>query len=188
MFQNPERVSKSTPSKDTRILLVDIDSNMRQHVTQLLAAHYGIDAAADAPTAFNLACERTPDLVLARVMTRRPDGVEIVPEFRRNAQLRVVPIILYSSSTEEELCMEGVEAGANDYLLTPFSERQLLTCVRAQLRAAQMRDESVHALRTSEERYRTLANAMNTAVWSAAPNGDVVGEVRGWEKMTGQTA
>jgi PAS domain S-box-containing protein len=188
MLQNRERVSKSTPAKDTaRILLVDIDSQMRQDVTELLAGHYGIDAAADAPTAFSLARERTPDLVLANVMTRKPNGVDIVREFRRNAQLRVVPIILYSSSTEEELCMEGVEAGANDYLLTPFSERQLLTCVGAQLRAAQMRDESIHALRASEERYRTFANAMNAAVWSAAPNGDVVGEVHGWEKMTGQT-
>src|SRR5262249_23077292 len=185
MLQNPERVSKSTPKDVARILLVDIDSQMRQHVTQLLAANYGIDAAADAPTASSLARERTPDLVLASVMTWKPDGVDIVREFRRNAQLRVVPIILYS--TEEELCMEGVEAGANDYLLTPFSERQLLTRIRAQLRVAQMHDESIHALRASEERYRTLANAVNTGVWSAAPNGDVVGEVYGWEKMTGQT-
>src|SRR5262245_16604078 len=52
---------------------------------------------------------------------------------------------------------------------------------------AQVREESIHALRASEERYRTLASAMTTAVWSTAPNGDVVGEVRGWEKMTGQT-
>jgi PAS domain S-box-containing protein len=189
MLQTPEHVSKPAQPKDTpRILLVDIDSQMRQQMTQLLAAHYGIDAAADAPSAFSLARERTPDLVLASVMTRKPDDVDIVREFRRNAQWRIVPIILYSSSTEEELCMGGVEAGANDYLLTPFSERQLLTCVRAQLRAAQMRDESFHTLRVNEERYRMLANAMNTAVWSAAPNGDVIGEVGGWEKMTGQTA
>src|SRR5262245_6680193 len=132
MLQNPERVSKSTPPKDTpHILLVDIDSQMRQHVTQLLAAHYVIDTAADAPTAFSLARERTPDLVLASVTTQKPDGVDIVRECRRNAQLRVVPIILYSSSTEEELCIEGVEAGANDYLITPFSKQQLLKCVRA---------------------------------------------------------
>src|SRR5262249_32478868 len=129
MFQNPERVSKSSPLKDTRILLVDIDSQMRQQVTQLLAAHYGIDVAADVPTAFSLASESTPDLVLASVMTRKPDGLHIVREFRRIARLRVVPIILYSSSMEEESCLEGVEAGANDYLLKPFSERQLLTCV-----------------------------------------------------------
>src|SRR5215470_6123584 len=120
MLQIPERVSHSKPPKDTRrILLVDSDSQMRQDVTQLLATHYGIDAAADAPTAFSLARERTPDLVLAGVVTRKSDGVDIVREFRRNAWLRVVPIILYSSPTEEELCMEGVEAGANDYLFTP---------------------------------------------------------------------
>src|SRR5262245_36715771 len=155
MLQNPQRVGKSTPSKDTpRILLVDIDPQMRRQVTQLLDAHYTIDAAADAPTAFSLARERTPDLVLASVVTRKPDGVNIVREFRRNPKLSVIPIILYSSSMDDELCSEGVEAGANDYLLTPFSEGQLLTRVRAQLRVAQMRDESIQALRVSEERYR----------------------------------
>src|SRR5262249_15978099 len=62
LLQNPERVSKSTPKATPRILLVDIDSDLRQNVTRLLAAHYGIDAAADVPTAFSLARETTPDL------------------------------------------------------------------------------------------------------------------------------
>src|SRR5262249_21118712 len=105
-------------------------------------------------------------------------------EFRQKA----VPVILYSSSADEESCLEGVEAGADDYLIMPFSERQLLVRVRAQLRAAGMRDDFLRTVRASEERYRTLAVAMNTGVWSAAPNGDVVGEAHGWEKMTGQTA
>jgi PAS domain S-box-containing protein len=182
-----EQASHSTPIADApHILLVDYDSRMRLYLTQLLSAYYGIDAVADARAAFTLAREQVPDLILASVMTRVLDGFDLLREFRRDAQIAVVPIILYSSSDDEESCLEGVEAGANDYLITPLSERRLLTRVRAQLRVAQMCRQSIHA-RASEERYRTLATATTANIWSAAPNGDVVGDAEGWEKMTGQT-
>src|SRR5262249_25987708 len=139
---------------------------------------------ADSTNAFSLAQERPAGLVLANAMILRLDGFDLLREARRKA----VPVILYSSSVCEECCLEGMEAGANDYLIIPFSDRQLLARVRAQLQSVAMGDESSDSLRDSEERYRTLAIAFNTAVWRAAPNGDVVGEAHGWEKMTGQTA
>jgi PAS domain S-box-containing protein len=189
MTQNVERVSNSKPPKDTPwILLIEADFQKRQDVTRLLVVHYGIHATADTSTVFRLARERSPDLMLANVMMLKLDGFDLLHQFRQNEDLKAVPIILYSSPNEEELCLEGMEAGANDYLITPFSERQLLARVRRQLQAAQVCDESFRALRASEERYRTLATAMNTGIWSAAPNGDVFGEAHGWEKMTGQTA
>ena len=185
MLPDIERVIESKPLKDTaRILVIDSDSQMRQDVTQLLVPHYAIHVMADSPNAFSLAQERSAALVLANAMMLRLDGFELLREFRRKA----VPIILYSSSAGEESCLEGMEAGANDYLIVPCSERQLLARVRAQLRSVGILDESCHSLRASEERYRALAIALNTGVWSATPNGDVVGEAHGWEKMTGQTA
>jgi PAS domain S-box-containing protein len=188
MLENREHSSDSKPVRDRpRVLLVDSDPQMRQDVTRLLSAHYEIDAEPDAPTALALAHEEVPDLVLANIMTRVPDGFDLVSEFRRDARVPVVPIILYSTPAGEESCVEGMEAGANDYVITPFSERQLLARVGAQLRVAKLRDESIDALRTSEERYRTLATATTAGVWCAAPSGDVVGEAQGWEKMTGQT-
>ncbi len=188
MLQIREQASHPKQVADTpHILIVDSDSQMRQSLTRLLSAHYEIDAVADAPTAFTLAREQVPDLVLASVMTRVLDGLDLLREFRRDARVGEVPIILYSSTAGEELCLEGMEAGANDYVITPLSERQLLTRVRAQLRVAQTCRQSIHSLRATEERYRTLATATTANVWSAAANGDVVGEAQGWEKMTGQT-
>ena len=184
MLQNQGQISHSKPPNEkARILLIDSNAQLRRDVTQFLADHYVIDAMDDIPTPLSLARERFPDLVLVDAMMLWVDGFDLLDEFRRKA----VPIILYSSSGDEESCLEGMEAGANDYLIRPFSERQLLTRVRAQLRAAKMRDESFHTLRVSEERYRMLANATNTGVWRAAPNGDVVGKARGWKEMTGQT-
>jgi PAS domain S-box-containing protein len=188
MLQIREQASHPKTVRDTpHILLVDSDSPMRQYLMRLLSGHYEIDAEADASTALTLAHEQVPDLVLASVMTRVSDGFDLLREFRRDTQVGEVPIILYSSSADEESYLEGMEAGANDYVITPLSERQWLMRVRAQLRVAQICRQSIHALRASEERYRTLATATTANVWSAARNGDVVGEAHGWEKMTGQT-
>jgi PAS domain S-box-containing protein len=154
MLLTPKRISHSKPPKlKRRILLVDSNSRRRQELTRFLA-HYVTDAVDDSPAALSLARETSPDLVLANVMTRRLDGVDLVREFRRNEQLRAVPIILYSSPAGEESCIEGLQAGANDYLMTPYSERQLLARIGAQLRASQMCDESFNALRASEEQFR----------------------------------
>src|SRR5262249_38497722 len=187
MLQIREPASHSKAVAATpQVLVVDSDAQMRHYLTRLLSAHYGIDSVTDAWAAFTLARELAPDLVLANAMTQVADGADLVREFRRDARLGEVPIILYSRRAGEGLCLEGMEAGANDYLITPFSERALLARIGAHLRVAEIFHEGIRALGDSEERYRTLANATSTAVWSAAPNGDIVGEVHGWEKMTGQ--
>jgi len=177
--------SKAVPATP-QILVVDSDSQMRHYLTRLLSAHYGIVSVADAWEAFCLPLERAPDLVLANVTTQGANSTDLVREFRRDERLENVPIILYSPPVGEKLCLEGMEAGANDYVITPFSERALLARVGAHLRVANMFREEIRGLRDSEERYRTLANATSMAVWSAEPNGDIVGDVHGWEKMTGQ--
>src|SRR5262245_34352604 len=189
MSQNVERVSHSKPPKHTPwILLIEGDFQRRQDVTRLLVVHYGIHPTADTSTVFRLAPERTPDLILANVMMLKLGGFDLLHQFRQNEDLKAVPIILYSSPQDEELCLEAMEAGANDYLIAPFSPRQLLARVRAQLQASQTCAASFAAVRDSEERYRTFANALNTAIWRATPTGDVLADAYGWERLTGQNA
>src|SRR5262249_51790403 len=142
----------------------------------------------DAASAFILQNETPADLVLANITTGPRDGVCAVNEIRRNTQFNAVPIIVYSSPAGEEVCLELMDSGINDYLITSFTEHQLLARVRAQLRASQTCAESFRAIRDSEERYRTFANAMHTSSWRATPDGDLVGDALGWEKITGQTA
>src|SRR5262249_25428186 len=161
---------------------------IRQYVMELLSAHYDVRAEAEASAALKSASALAPNLVLANVTTLAMDGFDVLRELRQDLRMKPAPIILYSDPAGEELCVEGMEAGADDCVIAPFSKRLLLARIRAQMHAARMRDESMQAVRASEERHRTLVNAMNTAVWSAAPNGDIVGEAHGWEKITGQTA
>jgi PAS domain S-box-containing protein len=143
-----------------RVLLIEADLEMQRKVTQMLAADYVAFAATDAPSAFILHSETPADLVLANVMTGTRNGSD-TSEVRRNMQFNAVPIIVYSSPAEEELCLELMDSGVNDYLITPFSEHQLLARVRAQLRVSQTCAESLSAIPEGEVRYRTFGNAMH---------------------------
>jgi PAS domain S-box-containing protein len=169
-----------------RVLLVEPDIEMQRKITQMLASHYATGVATDAASAFILHTETTADLVLANIMTDSRAGAD-VNEIRRNTHFNAVPIIVYSSPGTEDVCLELMDIGINDYLVTPFTEHQLLARVRAQLRASQTCAESFRAIRDSEERYRTFANAMHTSSWRATPDGDIVGDALGWEKITGQS-
>jgi len=141
MAQTIERVVDTEPGTiRSRILLADENADMRRYLKQLLGAHYEVDSAADPGTALTLARKRTPDLVVADVMMRTMGDFDLVSEFRRDAWGKV-PIILYSAPCDEDSCVNAIEAGANEYLITPFSERQLLALIRAQLRVARIRHD-----------------------------------------------
>jgi PAS domain S-box-containing protein len=170
-----------------RVLLIESDLDLQRTITQMLAA-YATSVATDAASAFMLHNETPADLVLANIMSGPRDGAGDVSEIRRHTRFNAVPIIVYSSPAGEAVCLELMDSGINDYLITPFTEHQLLVRVRAQLRASQTCAESFSAIRDSEERYRTFANAMHTSSWRATPDGDIVGQALGWEKLTGQTA
>ena len=116
-----------------RVLLIESDLEMQRKVTQVLTADYVTLAATDAESAFIVHSETPADLVLANTITVALDDVSQV---RRNMQFNAVPIIVYSSAAEEELCLKLMDSGVNDYLITLFSERQLLAWVRAQLRVS----------------------------------------------------
>jgi PAS domain S-box-containing protein len=166
------------------ILLADTDPQMRGYLTQLLIKHYEVDAAPDPSTALTLARDRTPDLVVANLSMRETDEFELLREFGRD-ELGKIPVILYSTADVDETALEG---SANEDVIAPFSERQLLALIRAYLGIAHIRHESLQAFRLSEDRFRTLKTMMTPGVWVAAPDGAIIGELAWWwEKMTGQT-
>jgi PAS domain S-box-containing protein len=148
------------------VLLIESDVEMQRKVTQMLVADYATFVATDTASAFIVHSETPADLVLANIMTGTPDDVS---EVRRNMQFNAVPIIVYSSPAEEALCLELMDSGVNDYLVTPFSEHQLLARVRAQLRVSRTCDESLSGIRENEERHRTFGNGMRMS----SPDGSV---------------
>jgi signal transduction histidine kinase/DNA-binding response OmpR family regulator len=139
-----------------RILLADDNADMREYVRSLLGSHYEIEAVADGRQALAAARERPPELILSDVMMPGLDGFGLLEAVRADAALSDVPVILLSARAGEEARIGGFEAGADDYLVKPFSARELTARVRAHLALRQARREAMEALRSSDERTRAL--------------------------------
>ncbi|MGJ5632342.1 ATP-binding protein [Nostoc sp. CALU 1950] len=131
-----------SPSR-ARILLADDNADMRDYVKRLLSQQYEVESVPDGLTALDSARGRVPDLVLTDVMMPGLDGFELLQELRSDPQTQKIPIILLSARAGEEARVEGLEAGADDYLIKPFSARELLARVEAALKMARLRQEAM---------------------------------------------
>ncbi|MEH2344888.1 MAG: ATP-binding protein [Nostoc sp.] len=137
----PLPLCPSAPS--ARILLADDNADMRDYVNRLLSQQYEVEAVPDGLTALESARGRVPDLVLTDVMMPGLDGFGLLQALRADPQTQKVPIILLSARAGEEARVEGLEAGADDYLIKPFSARELLARVEAALKMARLRQEAM---------------------------------------------
>ncbi|MDR3527829.1 MAG: response regulator [Rhizomicrobium sp.] len=125
------------------ILLADDNADMRNYVRGLLAGHYEVQIAEDGLVAWEMAREKRPDLILSDIMMPRLDGFGLLRALRSDAELRDIPVILLSARAGEEASIEGLEAGADDYLVKPFNARELLARIRANLDMAALRREAL---------------------------------------------
>ncbi|HKG22190.1 MAG TPA: response regulator, partial [Blastocatellia bacterium] len=125
-----------------RILLADDNADMRDYVRRLLSARYEVEAVSDGEMALDAVRARRPDLVLMDVMMPNLDGFGFLRALRDNATTSTIPVILLSARAGEEPRVEGIEAGADDYLVKPFSARELLARVRTHLSLARIRREA----------------------------------------------
>ncbi|HKC89429.1 MAG TPA: PAS domain S-box protein, partial [Blastocatellia bacterium] len=155
-----------------RILLADDNSDMREYVRRLLATNYEVEAVADGEAALQAARERPPDLVLSDVMMPKLDGFGLLKALREDERLAAIPVILLSARAGEEARVEWMEAGADDYLIKPFSARELLARVRAYLEMTRLRREAEMALRHSEKRFRELADNAPLIFWMTDDQGN----------------
>jgi signal transduction histidine kinase len=134
----PERKSQQV----SRILLADDNADMRQYLATLLNPRYQVMVCENGEVALDQARQTRPDLVLADVMMPRMDGFALLRALREDKDLRAVPVILLSARAGEESRIEGLEAGADDYLVKPFSARELMARVGSHLAMAKVRREA----------------------------------------------
>jgi signal transduction histidine kinase len=124
-----------------RVLLADDNADMRDYVRRVLSANFEVEAVADGQAALESALAHPPDLVLSDVMMPRLDGVGLLRALRSAPHTKELPMLLLSARAGEEATIEGLESGADDYLVKPFSARELLARVRSHLELARMRRE-----------------------------------------------
>jgi len=125
-----------------RVLLADDNADMREYVRKLLSPRYEVTTVADGEAALAVVRKQIPDLVISDIMMPKLDGFGLLAQLRDDERSRSVPIVLLSARAGEESRVEGLEAGADDYLVKPFSARELLARVKATLELAQLRREA----------------------------------------------
>lgn len=152
------------------VLVADDNADMRQYVVRLLDAHYRTEAVPDGEAALAAARTRIPDLILTDVMMPRLDGFGLLQALRADPRMSGVPVIMLSARAGEESRIEGLQEGANDYLVKPFSARELLARVAAQLQMTRIRRESIVAIQASEMRFRAFVTASAEVVYRMSPD------------------
>ena len=122
-----------TPADNkARVLVVDDEPMVREVVAAYLTREgFTVMEASDGRTALDLICQTAPDLVVLDVMLPQLDGFSVLTEVRKSAD---VPVILLTARTEETDRVLGLELGADDYVVKPFSPRELAARVRSVLR------------------------------------------------------
>ncbi len=140
------------------VLIADDNSDMRQYLTRLLSERYEVMALPDGRAALEAVKQRAPALVLSDVMMPNLDGFGLLRELRADPRTKTIPIILLSARAGEEARVEGMDQGADDYLIKPFSARELLARVQTHLQMAQVRSQAQEALRQRTQQFETLFN------------------------------
>jgi PAS domain S-box-containing protein len=146
------------------VLIADDNADMRDYLRRLLAERYEVEAVADGAAALASARRRRPDLILSDVMMPRLDGFGVLRALRADPALSDVPVVLLSARAGEEANIEGIEAGADDYLVKPFSARELLARVRTNIDLASERRRVARILQESEQRLRAIFAEANVGI------------------------
>ncbi len=152
----------------SRVLLADDNADLRNYITRLLSERgYEVEAIADGEAALAALRRKRPDLLITDVMMPRLDGFGLLRALREDEGFREIPVIMLSARAGEEAKVEGLDAGADDYLTKPFSGRELLARVSANIKLAAIRREATVAIRESEERLRELNATLERRVMDA---------------------
>lgn len=173
------------------IVLADDNGDMRDYLHRLLLDEYEVTVVTDGLSALESARQRRPDLVLADVMMPRLDGFGLLRELRADENLSTVPVILVSARAGEESRIEGLDAGADDYLVKPFSARELLARVGTHIAMSRMRQRAAELeqrLRAEAEHRAAIVDSSGDAIISQGLDGIITSWNKAAEHIFGYSA
>ncbi|MGB9303734.1 MAG: SpoIIE family protein phosphatase [Mycobacterium sp.] len=151
-----------------RVLVADDNADMREYLTNLLhTSGYEVSAVTDGQQALEEVRARVPDIVISDVMMPRLDGLQLLAALRNDPRTAALPVLLLSARAGQEASIEGLLAGADDYLVKPFAAAELLARVRANVELARLRNH--------QARWRTaLVDSLQEAFFICDERGAVI--------------
>ena len=147
-----------------RVVIAEDNAEMRDYLSYALeAAGFTVDALPDGTAALATCQARPPDVVVSDVSMPGLDGFELIEHLRTDERTAVIPVLLLSARAGEDSRIEGLAAGADDYLVKPLSSRELVARVDGAVRLARLRRETARREQADLE-----------ALFSMAPDGIIV--------------
>ena len=137
------------------VLVADDNADMRRHLAAVLGSRWDVVVAGDGRQALELARRHRPDLLITDVMMPQMDGFELISAIRADTGLASMPVIMLSARAGQEAVGGGLAAGADNYLVKPFTSADLISHVAARLEAAE-RDRSLSPEEVTSRRDRAL--------------------------------
>ena len=149
----PSAPTAIASGRQQRIILADDNADLRTYIQRLLEEQgYAVQALGGGEPALAAIRDNKPDLLVTDVMMPGLDGFGLLRAIRGDASLRDLPVIFLSARAGEEAKVEGLDAGADDYLIKPFSTRELLARVSANIAMARVRREAAETVAAAEAR------------------------------------
>jgi PAS domain S-box-containing protein len=168
-----------------RILIADDNSDMRGYLKSLLDPYADVVVRSDGEAAFAQALADPPDLLLSDVMMPKLDGFGLIARIRAHHSLHSMPIMLLSARAGEEAKVEGLQAGADDYLVKPFSTNELLARVRRQVMLARQRQQQQREAADRTAYVHLLMDTSPAILWTTDAAGDCTYLSKRWYDFTG---
>lgn len=121
-----------------KILVIEDEESLRSNVCEILGYEgFDILEAANGLKGLQLAREKLPDLILCDIMMPVMDGYEVLAAIRECQETRLTPVILLTAMAERENIRKGMELGADDYIIKPFTIQELLQSVNSRLKKSE---------------------------------------------------
>ena len=164
----PVPASQTPATTAGRVLIADDNADMRDYLARLLhGAGYDVTVVADGLQALDVVTAEVLDLVISDVMMPHLDGLALVARLRGDQRTASIPVLLLSARAGQEASIEGLQAGADDYLVKPFAAAELLARVRANIELSRLRSNHI--------RWRNaLVDSLHEAFFVCEPDGTVV--------------
>ncbi|KAI9089987.1 hypothetical protein DFS34DRAFT_379627 [Phlyctochytrium arcticum] len=179
----------SASTRGNKILLADDNSDMRRYVKNILSQWWQVTDVADGQQALDAIRRDMPDIVVSDVMMPVLDGFGLLKVLRSLSETKNLPVILLSARAGEEARVDGLQMGADDYLVKPFSAKELVARVQTHLELGKLRvelerrvAERTQELAESEWRYKVLASMSPVGIFRMDLNGKITyTNERWWE-------
>ncbi|KAK4687012.1 hypothetical protein P7C73_g3098, partial [Tremellales sp. Uapishka_1] len=170
--------------KEDVVMLVDDSYDTRRYMRSIFAPFCTVVEARDGKEAVEMITKSQPDLIVSDIMMPNLDGFGLLHAIRGSKGLRLIPIILLTARGGDEATVNGIMAGADDYLAKPFNARELIARAHMQLQMGKRRKHLEDAFEERTAELRTLSQYLPVGIFRCSDDGTFSYANEAWYRMS----